>query len=322
MSVRITIEMSSGRPDPWWEITDPDELQRLRERLARRPGARGPVGSGHTGLGFRGVRVDSTEGESQVGMPAGFELAGGGAQDPEASAELALALVETIPRDLAEGGGIAVGDTSYADLVLATAREEIERGLHEGSQGGGAYAASTARQERELPEGWAEQIQGLVARVPACDISSEPFSPGYWNHPNIQPHNNCYNYAVAQRTDTQAQPGRAHGYAIPPTRLGYQVAVGLYKDGLHQLGYPCQPWGYRRFVLALCTGAYASGFRDFHFYRYHPETGYWSHKMAGNSARYTDESGYVIRDPGVCDRGIYSEVYPYLFQSHDSVRIC
>jgi len=28
----------------------------------------------------------------------------------------------------------------------------------------------------------------------------------------------------------------------------------------------------------------------------------------------------VIRDPGVCDRGIYTEVYG-LFQSHDSVTI-
>ncbi|MEW2418107.1 hypothetical protein AB0953_31045 [Streptomyces sp. NPDC046866] len=320
MAVRITIEMFSGRPNPSWEINDPERVKELRERLGRKPAARGPVGSGYTGLGFDGIRVDFTEGDAPAGLPAGLELAGGGAKDFRASAELAQALVETIPRDLAEGGGIAVGDTSYAELMLETARGEIERTLNGGTQGG-AYRSSKAQQESELPDGWKEQMQALVERAPSCYIDTEPWSPYYWNHPNIQPYNNCYAYGVAYRSDTFAWPGRAHNYTIPSSMLGYQVAVGLYKDGLVQFGYPCQS-GSRRFLLALCTGVYPStGVRDFHFYRFHPETGYWSHKHAGNSARYVDESGYVIRDPGVCDKGIYTEVYDYLFQSNDSVRI-
>ncbi|MFG2668396.1 hypothetical protein ACGFY6_29690 [Streptomyces sp. NPDC048387] len=319
MAMRITIEMFSGRPNPSWEITDLDRLQQLRERLTRKPEARGAVGSGYTGLGFNGVRVDCTESDVPGGLPSSFELAGGGAKDPVASSELAQALVDTIPRDLAEGGGITVGDTSYAEDIRETARGEIERSLHGESQSG-AYSSSKAQREAELPDGWTEQVQALLARTPTCDINSEPFSPGYWNHPDVQYRNNCYNYAVAIRTDTEAWPGRAHGYKIPATMLGFQVAVGLYKDGLHQFGYPCQPWGTRRYVVALCTGAYPSGLRDFHFYRYHIE-GFWSHKKSRNEARVYDDSGYWIRDPGVCDRGIYVEVYPYLFQSHDSVTI-
>lgn len=320
MAVRITIEMFSGRPNPSWEINDPVLLKELRERLARKPEARGAVGSGYTGLGFNGVRVDFTEGDAPAGTPPGFELAGGGEKDPAASAELAEAVVATIPRDLSEGGGITGGDTSYAELMLETARDQIGRNLHEETLGG-AYAAPKAKQEPEVPDGWAEQMKALTERAIPCGYDSEPWSPGYWNHYTIQPYNNCYAYGVARRVDRFAWPGREHGYTIPATMLGYQVAVGLYKDGLTQLGHPCQPPGNRRFILALCTGTYPlTGARDFHFYRYHVE-GIWSHKHAGNSARFVDDSGYVIRDPGVCDRGIYLEVYPFLFQSHDSVKI-
>jgi len=320
MAVRITIGMFSGRPNPSWEISDPDQLKELRERLGRNPAACGPVGSGYTGLGFDGVRVDFTEGDAPAGLPASFELAGCGAKDPLASAELARVLVETIPRDLSEGGGIAVGDTSYAEAILETASDEIKQNLAHGPDR--AYTLSKARQESEIPDGWAQQMQALAERLPTCDFDSYPWEAGYlyWDHPSIRPYNNCYNYAVNYRSDTEAWPGRAHGYTIPGTIYGYQVAVGLYKDGLYQWGYPCQPWGTKRYLLALCTGGYRSGTRDFHFYRYHVE-GFWTHKIQKNSPRHTDQDGYVIRDPGVCNRGMYTEMYPYLFQSHDSVRV-
>ncbi|CAL9356210.1 hypothetical protein SUDANB145_00568 [Streptomyces sp. enrichment culture] len=315
--MRITIDMFSGRPNPSWEISDPGRLTELQERLACSPEACGEVGSGYTGLGFNGVRVEFTEGTGLTGLPPSLELAGGGAKNPVASAELAQALVETIPRDLSEGGGISVGDSHYAENVLEAAQEEIRRNLRNQTSGG--CSSPRAQRESDAPEEMRQQLRALAERTPACGISSEPWSPSYWNHPNIAPYNNCYAYAVAIRTDTFARPGLKHGYMIPQTMLGFQVAVGLYKDGLTMFGNPCQPPGNRRFVVCLCTGAYPNGFRDFHFYRYHVE-GYWSHKHAGNWARRTDESGYVIRDPGVCDRGIYTEVYG-LFQSHDSVTI-
>ncbi|MFE2165450.1 hypothetical protein ACFXB3_10325 [Streptomyces sp. NPDC059447] len=318
MAVRITIEMFSGRPDPCWEVGDPDRFQQVRELLARKPQARGAVDSGYTGLGFRGVRVDCTGSDTPLGLPASFELAGGGAPDPVASAELAQALVDTIPPDLAEGGGITIGNTSYADLVRETALQEIERTLHHGSHET-SQKTSEAQREAELPDGWKEQMRALDARAPACGFDSEMWAPDYWNHPTIQPRNNCYAYGVAYKSDTFAVPGKYHGYTIPPAMLTDQVAMGCFKDGLVDFGYPCRQ-GTRRFLVVLCTGAYSSGFRDFHFYRYHVE-GFWSHKRAGNPARFVDASGYVIRDPGVCDRDIYTELYPRLLQSHDSVRI-
>ncbi|MBB4987090.1 hypothetical protein [Streptomyces nymphaeiformis] len=319
MALRITVDMFSGRSNPSREINDPDQIEELEERLARNPDACGEVGSGYSGLGFDGLRVDFTEGSGTTGLPVSFELAGGGAKDSIASAELAHVLVETIPRDLSEGRGIAVGDSRYAEAMLETTHEEIRRNMRKQSPGG-AYASPGVQQEADVPEEMKEQLRALADRTPTCGVDSEPWAPYYWNDDTIRPLNNCYAYGVAYRSDTFAYPGRKHGYEIPDTMLGFQVAVGLYKDGLTMFGYPCQPPGNRRFLVALFTGVYPqTGVRDFHFYRYRVE-GFWSHKHAGNSARFVDESGFVIRDPGVCDRGIYNESFG-LFQSHDSVTI-
>ncbi|MFE6856516.1 hypothetical protein ACFVDH_37710, partial [Streptomyces sp. NPDC057674] len=265
------------------------------------------------------------EGPGREGLPQRFELAGGAAKDEAASAELAAKLVETMPSNLSEGGGIDNG-TWYADAMRTTAQEEIAR---TGRADGGGRGASTGPgdQQRTGVTGEAtgvtdevrEQLRRLADGKPFCAFDSQVWAPEYWNHPLIEPYNNCYAYAVAIRTDTFARPGRRHGYEIPATMLGFQVAVGLYKDGLSMYGFPCQPPGSSRFVVGLCTGAFSTGVRDFHFYRYHLE-GFWSHKRAGNAARKTDESGRLITDPTTCDRGIYTEWYG-LFQSNALVTI-
>ena len=43
------------------------------------------------------------------------------------------------------------------------------------------------------------------------------WEPSKWNdHGTVQYNNNCYNYASNLRTNTFAQPGRAHGAHPPP----------------------------------------------------------------------------------------------------------
>ncbi|MFB6524965.1 hypothetical protein [Streptomyces sp. NPDC056399] len=339
MALRITIDMFSGRPNPSWEISDPDQVGYLEELLLRTPEARGEVHSGYTGLGFDGVRVEFTEGPGREGLPQRFELAGGAAKDEAASAELAAKLVETMPSNLSEGGGIDNG-TWYADAMRTTAQEEIARTRRADGGGRGASTGPGDQQRTGVTDeatgvtgeatGVTDEVTGVTDEVreqlrrladgkPFCAFDSQVWAPEYWNHPLIEPYNNCYAYAVAIRTDTFARPGRKHGYEIPATMLGFQVAVGLYKDGLSMYGFPCQPPGSSRFVVGLCTGTFSTGVRDFHFYRYHLE-GFWSHKRAGNAARKTDESGRLITDPTTCDRGIYTEWYG-LFQSNALVTI-
>ncbi|MFC9380748.1 hypothetical protein ACFT0G_20445, partial [Streptomyces sp. NPDC057020] len=98
MALRITIDMFSGRLNPSWEISDPDQVGYLEELLLRTPEARVEVHSAYTGLGFDGVRVEFTERPGREGLPQRFELAGAAAKDEAASAELAAKLVETSSR--------------------------------------------------------------------------------------------------------------------------------------------------------------------------------------------------------------------------------
>ncbi|MFH9727314.1 hypothetical protein ACH4M4_30740 [Streptomyces sp. NPDC017254] len=325
MGLRVTIDMCSGRPNPSWEITDPDRVHELVTLLEAERDALGEVGSGYTGLGFRGVHVDvtadpRTERSALGGLPPSFELAGGGTKDASAAAELAERLLATIPYDLGEGGGVDVGSTRYADLVLETARQEVARTVGNGPDAA-TYRATTEEGPRStMDEEALEQLRALRSRDVSCPYDSYPYNPAFWGQPSIEPYNNCYAYAVSRVVNVFARPGLAHGYTIPATMLGFQVAVGCYKDGLNLWGYPCRPEGSLRFVIALYTGAFPSGFRDFHFYRWHAE-GYWSHKHAGNAVRRTDASGNLITDLSTMNPGtVYTEYYA-LFQSHNTVVI-
>ncbi|MFB6835593.1 hypothetical protein [Streptomyces sp. NPDC056361] len=333
MGLRLTVDMFSGRPNPTWEVTDPDRVRELVALLGAERDALAELDSGHTGLGFRGLRVDlvdglGTEGVALGDLPRSFKLGGGGAKDALGGAELADRLLGTIPYDLGEGGGVAVGSTEYADGVRETAQAEIARAIGNGPDTATQHAPPGETASTGLSEKLLEQLSVLRERAVSCPYDSAPFDPAFWNQPTVEPYNNCYAYAVGLPVNRFARPGRAHGYEIPlATVYGYQVAVGLYKDGLSLYGYPCRT-GSMRLIVALYTGRFAptpafpQGMRDFHFYRWHAE-GHWSHKYAGNAARRTDAAGQLITNLATMNPGtVYTEPFPDgLFQSHHTVTI-
>lgn len=59
---------------------------------------------------------------------------------------------------------------------------------------------------------------------------------------------------------------------------------------------------------------------DYHFYRLDSD-GYFSHKPGQTAARNVDNSGAMIRDPRVADRGPYTEFHCFMETSNNSVRI-
>lgn len=59
---------------------------------------------------------------------------------------------------------------------------------------------------------------------------------------------------------------------------------------------------------------------DYHFYRLDSD-GYFSHKPGQTVARNVDNSGAMIRDPRVADRGPYTEFHCFMETSNNSVRI-
>lgn len=333
MGLRITVDIFSGRANPTWEIQEQEQVHELIQLLAHHQEAVADVSAGFSGLGFRGIRVEITDDLDTGGLPAVFKIAGGGDRDPYTGADVAERLLETMPIDEsglrrpAEGEGDTETtettdplEESYPEEFRESVRQEIRRTAREGAGGattieptesGGISEADAAEIEK--------QLQTLVHRTAlACSYDVTPFNAAFWSRPDTQPYNNCYNFAVNRRTNTFAQPGRAHGYTIARTVRCDEVSTGAQRDGLRVWG-DCQPPGSMRYVMALVTGTFPGNIRDYHWYRLHPG-GFWAHKPGGTAARNTDNSGRLITNPYTCDRRPYNE-WCGLFQTHSALVI-
>ena len=133
------------------------------------------------------------------------------------------------------------------------------------------------------------------------------YNPGMWNTPAVQPHNNCYNYANNQITNTFAQPGRAHAKQAQQMACP-KVTTAAIADGLktvpnfsHGLG-PGKGW-----YVALVVWPNV----DYHWYR-QDNVGCWSHKPGQTAARNVDNGGQAIADPKTCNRGPYVDFCCYM----------
>jgi hypothetical protein len=138
----------------------------------------------------------------------------------------------------------------------------------------------------------------------ACIIQNTPYNPGFWNTPTVQPHNNCYNYAMNFRSDTFAQPGTISGHPNSVMQCA-NVAAAANFDGCKAT---CSGPN-KNVALVIWPG------RDYHWYRYH-SNGFWGHKPGGTPARNTDNRGRVIGgslNPQNCDRGPYTIFCGYRF---------
>lgn len=150
-------------------------------------------------------------------------------------------------------------------------------------------------------------------RCTQCEYEVSQFNPGFWNTPAVQPHNNCYNYARNWRTDTFAQPGRAHG-AGTSTMACNTVTTAAMADGLVKRCQclPVSEWPRRLMALVVDPGW------DYHWYR-HQRGGYWGHKPGSTPARNTDNSGVVITNPETCNRGGYTDFCDYFYAGRSVV---
>src|SRR2546423_1717483 len=99
-----------------------------------------------------------------------------------------------------------------------------------------------------------------------CTYEVSQYNPGFWNTPQAQPHNNCYNYARNWRTDTYAQPGRAHG-AQTQNMTCADVSTAATADGLRRR-CDCLPDSeYPRRLMALVVAPGVPPSADYHWYR-------------------------------------------------------
>ncbi|HEY5853553.1 MAG TPA: hypothetical protein VIW24_05735 [Aldersonia sp.] len=286
--MEITLDVFSGRPNPTWSLSDA-QARELIDRAAGR--ALAAPDSGPDLLGFRGYIVSavSDDGAEHAGLPASFRLDAVPAERlvaPEGLAARALTVDESVD---ASSWLLSTAGAAVEDDVLEYVREAIgERRAAYEAPAEGLDEGPSPEAEEEAPEG--------VARA-ACILANTAYNPAFWNVPSVQPHNNCYNYAMNYRSNTFAQPGRISGHPNNVMQCP-NVATASNWDG----------------CTAYCSGSNKNVAlvvwpnNDYHWYRYH-SNGFWGHKPGGTAARNTDNSGQVIGgglNPYNCNRGPYT----------------
>lgn len=298
--LRIEIDVFSGRPNPVWIITDPGETKQFLDAVAGAEGAAAKQGSGFTGLGFREVRIDliGDDEPRRRGVARQFALASTAVADLQASGALAQRLIEAMPiRSEVQllQHAITPLTPKLRDLIL----ERLSRYLKDPPR------PRPPRPPPEPPNPLRTTISD--AKCDKCQYEVSQFNPAFWNNSAVQPHNNCYNYARNWRTDTFAQPGRAHG-AQTGTMSCPTVRTAAMADGLKKRCncLPLSEYPRRLMALVIDPG------NDYHWYR-HQRGGFWGHKPGPTAARNVDNSNVVITNPETCNRGGYTDFCDYFY---------
>lgn len=297
--LRIEIDMFSGRPNPVWYITDSKQTDRLISRAAESKGVIAKPGTGFNGLGFREMRVNFLDDDAprKKGVPAQFALASTASEDFKASGMLAQDLIEEMPlksRVQLMEHAVTPLDAKLRDMILERIRK---------------YLADPPRPRPPGPPPPPNPLRTTIKdeKCGQCEYEVSQYNPGFWNTTAVQPYNNCYNYARNWRTNTFAQPGRAHG-AQTGTMACNTVSAAAMADGLRKR-CDCLPQSeYPRRLMALVIDP---GY-DYHWYR-HQRGGFWGHKPGGTAARNYDNSGLLIVSPETCNRGGYTNFCGYFY---------
>lgn len=284
----VTVDIFSGRKNPVVEFTGA-ELAAVAKQLA--PVRQ--VKAGETGmppiptLGYRGLLVEQV-GAPLKGLPDTFRVAAG----------------------IASGRGVSsvIADEGFEAFVLSKLPDTLPVELFK-------QELERFRQRGKFWADW-QKSRAAIPHPPKQKCKFSPiYEPDWWNVPEIQPHNNCYNYASNYRTDTFAQPGQAAGAMYQQINCK-EVKAGAIADALVNLPHAdnvCLPDGHL-VVLVIWPDT------DFHWYR-RGKNGRWSHKPGGTPVTDRDNSGNLIFDPREADRGGYTQFCTFMQVRHGHIKI-
>jgi hypothetical protein len=297
--LRIEVDIFSGRPNPVWIVTDEQAVKPILDRISEDRALIAKPGTGFTGLGLREIIIEALSDDiSKRRIASRFALASVAAENFKASTQLAMKLVEAMPirsQIMLRENEVTPLDGKIRDYLLERLAEHLKK----------------------PPKFWPPRPRPtsnpLIDTTPdakcrKCEYEISQFNPAFWNNPSTQPYNNCYNYGRNWKTNTFAQPGRAHG-AQASTMSCAAVTAAAMADGLVKRCDPCLPHSeFPRRMVALVV---APGY-DYHWMR-HQRGGFWGHKPGGTAARNTDNSNVVITNPETCDRGPYTDFCGYFY---------
>ena len=289
MAVRIEIDIFSGRPNPVIELKGSEARQALERLRPVRRLERGEPGLPQLPtLGYRGLIVEQTEGKAR-GLPRSFRFAHGDLFGPRL-----LHRAE---------------DEDFEEFVLR--RAGLAK-LRPGKQMPDAVRAEI-RRFRATRQNW--PLRKLPWPTKARCACAPLYEPDWWNVPDRQPFNNCYNYATNYRTDTFVQPGQAAGamYTALTCASVRPAAVADELISSPRANNKCPKEGH---LVALVIWPDV----DFHWYR-KGRNGYWSHKPGGTAVTNLDNSNVTIPDPRTADRGGYTHFCTFMVVMHGHIKI-
>jgi hypothetical protein len=302
--LKVEVDIFSGRPNPVWIITDADEAKELLGVVSESREAVAKPEAGFTGLGYREVRLSllGDDEPRQRGLAAQFAVGSRGAKDPAASIGLARYVVQGMLRKR-DVRLVQHELTPLTESLLEFIVKELDRHLEPAPNPPGP------------PPPPSNPLRTTVhdAKCDKCEYEVSQFNPGFWNTSAVQPHNNCYNYARNWRTDTFAQPGRAHG-AGTNTMQCANVTTAAMADGLKKRCdcLPVSEWPRRLMALVIAPN------QDYHWYR-EQRGGFWGHKPGQTAARNVDNNNVLVVNPETAARGPYTNFCGYFYAGRSVV---
>lgn len=291
MTLRITIDIFSGRPNPVIELSGDEAKEALSRLQPSRELEKGePLLPAEPTLGYRGLIIEQID-ERVETLPEVFRLANG---------------------DLF-GLGLAhkAQDENFEDFVFGSTglitRLDLGQDLPDIIRAEKDRFREIRAKYKVKPEKWPKR------RVCEC---GPRYEPAWWNDGGQkQWNNNCYNYATNYRTDTFAQPGRAAGAQYTLFTCANVTPAAAADDLIDSPGADneCPEEGHLVALVIWPAG-------DFHWYR-KGRNGRWTHKPGSTPATNLDNSGVLIPDPRTADRGPYTDFCTFMVVRHGHIKI-
>jgi|GEM_PF-5128532 hypothetical protein len=292
--IRGTVITNAGEEDTSFTITDPNDIQTMRNMLSNLPPASEPQWPqfGFRGYGLQNQGISSFPSNVHVfqGVIEIFDDFGSNFFVDQNGLEAFL--------------GQKAGPTM---AQLAVHQMLAENGVMPASttQLPGPGPSPTATVTPAPSPSPSPDPSPTPAPTPLPKSGSEPpYEPGKWNKAGVIDDNNCYAYATNVMGTSFPRPGRAGGKQPPfPGQAGYNCAnfiAAAESDGLVKAD--CDkacPNGSFKVALVINPD------KDYHWYR-QDDNGNWSHKPGSGKATDKDNSGKPILDPRKADRGPYT----------------
>jgi hypothetical protein len=287
MEFRITIDVFSGRKNPV-VVVKGRQAERIYERLRPSQRVARMLPMPESTLGYRGLIIEAS---GARGLPRIFRLANGDVLGARLSHR---ASDENFEQYLVRESGVLRG-LKLGNAFSATLLKEIAR------------FRETREKCKHRPPRWPHREHCHCAPL---------YEPQWWNDGGQkQGNNNCYNYSTNYRSDTFAQPGLAAGAEYTALTCASVRPAAIADDLIDapSANNRCPKEGH---LVALVI---APGW-DFHWYR-KGRNGYWSHKPGGTPATNVDNSGQLIPDPRIADRGPYTNFCTFMIVMHGHIKI-